>query len=675
MRRPTHDKHGRPLPRKTIPKLKEKDSKRNYKTIAGEGPIKHRNCTDCLCCIFFYAYVAFHIVTFAYAFKDGNPYLLAQPFDVDNNACGANNTATQDYPFAYWISPFSSFGEVICIKKCPSWTVNETAPSTIGDCYIGGPQAAFLTGRNNNVTKKQNCDNVFAIDLNNPGSTILANIQTIYNTTKVINLFNTTELLGSFCVPYSVNATDQFKANYQKFLSSTANSSIVENYLSDIYATWQVILGSAGFAFIVSLVYMVILYCCVGVLIWLTILLFFVIMVGAAVLLHIKANQYNDDYQATKNENYLTSYRKFFYTALFVDALTFFMFCAVCCYFKTIELTIAVLKSAALFVQQNMLVVFVPVLTALVQLIYLFIWVFGILFLWSIGTYTKRNNYPIGQVQWTNQQYALVYSFIFGMLWIGCAMLYIGQFLIIMATTIWYFDHNKDKTLHPFPLLTAAWWTFRYHTGSVAFGAFILALVLAAKIIVTYVQWQVERAISKDQSPGIIKNFFNCLQALLVCLERVVKVINKTGFIVVALKSQYFCLSCLEGMTLILRNPMKFGMISVFGQVFIFIGKAFIGAVTATAGYNVITRVDTYSSQINSPFVPTLIFFVNGVVVGSIFMSVYGLSADTIMFCYFVENEGPDNIKGKNCPPPMKAFFAKYKTDTPSEEEDEEPYK
>ena len=51
-------------------------------------------------------------------------------------------------------------------------------------------------------------------------------------------------------------------------------------------------------------------------------------------------------------------------------------------------------------------------------------------------------------------------------------------------------------------------------------------------------------------------------------------------------------------------------------------------------------------------------------------MSIYGLSADTIMFCYFVEKDVGGITEGKNCPPPMKEFFEKYKTDTPSSEDE-----
>lgn len=50
-------------------------------------------------------------------------------------------------------------------------------------------------------------------------------------------------------------------------------------------------------------------------------------------------------------------------------------------------------------------------------------------------------------------------------------------------------------------------------------------------------------------------------------------------------------------------------------------------------------------------------------------MSVYGLSADTIMFCFILEKDMGGPSEGRNCPGPIKEFFTKYKTDTPESDE------
>lgn len=55
-------------------------------------------------------------------------------------------------------------------------------------------------------------------------------------------------------------------------------------------------------------------------------------------------------------------------------------------------------------------------------------------------------------------------------------------------------------------------------------------------------------------------------------------------------------------------------------------------------------------------------------VIGSIFMSLYGLSADAIMFCYFVERNSGVDERDMNCPPPMKEFFLSNKSSSSEDE-------
>ena len=49
-----------------------------------------------------------------------------------------------------------------------------------------------------------------------------------------------------------------------------------------------------------------------------------------------------------------------------------------------------------------------------------------------------------------------------------------------------------------------------------------------------------------------------------------------------------------------------------------------------------------------------------GLLIGSIFMAVYGFAADAIMFCYFLERNSSG--ASKQCPKPMQDFFEKYKS-------------
>lgn len=112
---------------------------------------------------------------------------------------------------------------------------------------------------------------------------------------------------------------------------------------------------------------------------------------------------------------------------------------------------------------------------------------------------------------------------------------------------------------------------------------------------------------ANQEASCLLKCVFGCMHAFLACAHRVIKIVNKSGFVTVALKSQNFCVSCLEGFTLLLRNPMKFGILAVLGEFFIFLGKIFVGIITAFIGYLIITRTDRYNKVIYSPYVPTFV--------------------------------------------------------------------
>lgn len=60
----------------------------------------------------------------------------------------------------------------------------------------------------------------------------------------------------------------------------------------------------------------------------------------------------------------------------------------------------------------------------------------------------------------------------------------------------------------------------------------------------------------------------------------------------------------------------------------------------------IITRSSAYKDKLNSPVVPTLLFFVIAWVIGDLFMSVYGMSIDAILQCAITELELIKNHPG-----------------------------
>lgn len=162
-----------------------------------------------------------------------------------------------------------------------------------------------------------------------------------------------------------------------------------------------------------------------------------------------------------------------------------------CCYMNTIELCIAVLKSAALFMRQNFCIIVLPIVMTFIIVGYAMYWAITLLFAWSIGEYKKRTGLPLGAVQWDGFTRFVVYVHMFALLWVGCVLLYYSQFVTILSTCIWYFNHdsvNNKNTYKKSPILTAICWALFYHMGTIAFASFILAVVIAMRLMLYYIE-------------------------------------------------------------------------------------------------------------------------------------------------------------------------------------------
>lgn len=162
-----------------------------------------------------------------------------------------------------------------------------------------------------------------------------------------------------------------------------------------------------------------------------------------------------------------------------------------CCYMTTIELCIAVLKSAAIFLRKNFCIILLPIVMTILMVGYSMYWAITLLYAWSVGDYVKRTGLPLGAVQWTTFTRAIVYTHMFAILWVGCTLLYYSQFVTILATCIWYFNHdsaNHKNTYKKSPVFTAICWALIYHLGSIAFAAFILAAIIAARLLLYYIE-------------------------------------------------------------------------------------------------------------------------------------------------------------------------------------------
>jgi len=357
----------------------------------------------------------------------------------------------------------------------------------------------------------------------------------------------------------------------------------------------------------------------------------------------------------------------------------------VCCFWSRIKLAIGLNQTAAQFVANSPTVLLVPIAQALVGVLWILTWFASASFLLSqvpadytptasYGSYAEAygtedtpgkctDKWPTGGV-WRDEACAATpgpdakcwrchpprYIFdvrfaisFFIFLWNNAMLIAIGQCVIAGAVGVWFFTPNDEKAKVK-SVRDSVKMVFKYHLGSLAFGAFILAVVQFIRYLLMYFEQQ-----AKAQKNRVMALILKVTQYLLKCLERFIKFLNKNAYIQVALKGTNFCTSAKNAFKIITSNPVRFAMVAILGRVVHFLGFSFILMSTTILGYFVLQGMHPGIT----PVVPVTVYYLIGYVVGTLFMNVFGLAVDTCLQCFItsetMNHDGsfvPPNLKG-----------------------------
>jgi len=191
------------------------------------------------------------------------------------------------------------------------------------------------------------------------------------------------------------------------------------------------------------------------------------------------------------------------------------------------------------------------------------------------------------EVVWNDEtRYVFLYS-LFGYLWMNAFIIGVTQFIISASCALWYFSSTSD-TAGSGSLIRGLYWVFRYHLGSIAMGAFLIALVQFIRIIFEYYKSQLDKA----KENKVVKILLCLTSYLLDCLERFIKFISKNAYIQIAITGKNFCSSAWNAFCLILKNAMRFGMANSIGLIFSILGVLFIAGANAIVVYSMLHYVD-----------------------------------------------------------------------------------
>ncbi len=136
-----------------------------------------------------------------------------------------------------------------------------------------------------------------------------------------------------------------------------------------------------------------------------------------------------------------------------------------------------------------------------------------------------------------------------------------------------------------------------------------------------------------------MKQLIKCLQCYMICFERFIEFLNKNAYIQCAIQGKNFCVSAKNAFLLILRNPVRFAMLGMLGNIFTYLGILIVAASGTFFGYAMCVYNTKLKHSLHSPWTATGACFILSAAVAVIFMSVYSMSIDTILQCFFLDEE------------------------------------
>ena len=422
------------------------------------------------------------------------------------------------------------------------------------------------------------------------------------------------------CVPQvALNAT------------STAASELgvrdmVEQAVAAVYVSGFAIGLSLLCAFVLGLVWLILMRFFAGVTVWFTIWAAILSLAVVAAMLWLTADELERAYLARTIAAQLEADRVNFlalryisYIVAVVDAVALLV---VIFNGRNIQLTITLCEEASkCLVDMPWLIAFPLIPFALIAALTCF---FGYVGLY-LATAADVSYSASGEYQgydYTNELRGMGVFLLMGYLWTANLLLAIQQTTTAGCIADWYYSF-QGKQLRACVVTRAFIRTIFYSLGSLALGSFILALVETFRVVLAFIQARLK--LNKESK--VAEGCLHCLQCCLACFQRTVEFLNKHAYIMIAIYGYSFCQSARRGFGIVVTNPIQVATIHAVSELIMFLGKMFVTA-CVTAGAFVYLRQDDTTHMW---FVPVIFIALASFFLSSCFMLIYDTGAPTLL--------------------------------------------
>ncbi|XP_041974365.1 choline transporter-like 2 isoform X3 [Aricia agestis] len=232
-----------------------------------------------------------------------------------------------------------------------------------------------------------------------------------------------------------------------------------------------------------------------------------------------------------------------------------------------------------------------------------------------------------------------------GFFWLMFFISGVADMMLASTFSTWYWTFRK-KDLPFFTLTSGIYRTVRYHLGTVAFGALIIAIVRVIRVILEYI----DRKVKKFDNP-FTRAIMCCCKCFFWCLESFLKFINKNAYIMCAIHGKNFCRSASDAFSLLMRNIVRVVVLDKVADFLFFLSKLLISIGVGVAVYyllqwNYVYEI-TEGQRLHYNYVPAIILGIATYLICTIFFNVYSMAVDTLFLCFLEDCERNDGSPEK----------------------------
>ncbi|ROL53008.1 Choline transporter-like protein 2 [Anabarilius grahami] len=632
-----------------------------------KGPIQNRGCTDIICCIFFIIAIVGYIAVGILAWTHGDPRKVIYPTDSMGQYCGQGNLEKQPLLFYFNMmkcaSPmvlleFQCPTPQVCVEKCPNRTM------TLVKAIMNPSDWKYY---------KEYCRE-------DPGQKAVPQIlqeklcpaYLISSKPFLQRCFPSLSKKGEvFTVGDQETFNDGEKTRDAKDLvAGMKNATIVMEgrqvamkIFEDYTKSWYWILICLLIAVVLSLIFIVLLRYLAGIMVWVMILMVIIVIAYGIAHCSIKYVNLKDSPGSNITLQQLgfqpdfsvyLHIRQTWLAFIIILAIVELIILLLLIFLRNrIRIAVELIKEASRAIGFVMSSLFYPIFTFFLLTIVIAYW--GVT---AVET-CDPENFTLSQIkkdcprseclfafyggETPYHKYLILFQFynVFLFFWCANFVTALGQMTLAGAFASYYWAFKKPKDMPAFPLCASLGRSLRYHTGSLAFGSLILAIVQIIRVLLEYIDHKLKGADNK-----FAKFLLCCLKCCFWCLEKFIKFINRNAYIMVAIYGKNFCRSASDAFMLLMRNVVRVVVLDKVTDFILFLGKLLIvGLVGIFAFFFFSGHTEAFKGaapSLHYYWVPILTVLVGTYLIAHGFFSVYAMCVDTLFLCFCDDLERND---------------------------------